>query len=115
MDQISRYMDKHQDHIAEVFHSLGKNDTIEATKVFTFMQNSFNKEQFIFSLNKTDFFGDDENGSQMEKLLESYYRQTQEDPDAKFYLYRVEFTLLQIKYILEFWLGKESNLKIVYN
>lgn len=44
MDQISRYMDKHQDHIAEVFHSLGKNDTIEATKVFTFMQNSFNKE-----------------------------------------------------------------------
>ena len=89
MELVMKYMDKHQDHIASVFHSMAKQEAIEATQVFSFIQNSFNQEEFIFQLNAKDFFSDDENAGAMEKLIESYYRQTQEDPDKKFYLYRV--------------------------
>ena len=51
----------------------------------------------------------------MEKLIERYYRETEEDQSKKFYLYRIEFTLIEIKYVLGFWQSLEPTLKILYN
>lgn len=41
-------MDKHQQHIKSTMEAMGKNDTIEATKVFAFLQSSFDQEELIF-------------------------------------------------------------------
>lgn len=48
MDLVEKYIKKHQNHITEVFLSLGKDQSIEATKVFSFLQFAFNLEQFVF-------------------------------------------------------------------
>ena len=40
----------------EVFASLGKDETIEATKVFSYIQSAFNMEHFVFLLKGENYF-----------------------------------------------------------
>ena len=75
----------------EIFYSNSKDNEIPATKIFAFLQQTFEIQSLSIAKDGKEFFKDDNNEPYIEKIIEKFYKATPDGQNTKFYLYRINF------------------------
>lgn len=92
---------------------MGSDGTIQATRVYQFLQSAFDTQEFKFITMGKSFFSMEQNTDKIESLMQEYYLKKNVG-ETKFYMYRVVFTFEEVIDIIRYWLQSDGLVSVYY-